>query len=225
MSQGHTKKGLYNLVAQIRDELGLTPNTAITNSEEIISQIPVIELDIIPIQNPALHGICSFGSGQQADIILLNSNRSNVERNFDCLHEFIHLHEHRGEHKETFYCYDCVSEKQDSFLEWQANEGAAELLVPYQDFIPRFWRSYVHSSLICPFDICESLAEHYHVPLRVITIRLESLAYELDQYRKGIPIDDIELLSRRQRERRGIHPTCYSALLSFPLEWNAVING
>lgn len=218
------KEKLYQCVSQIRDELGLPLNAVVTSAEALISRIPVLELDVIPIHNPALQGICCFGEGAQADIILLNSNRSLSERNFDCMHEYIHLHEHRGKCKKTFYCYGKVRDTQNSYLEWQANEGAAELLIPYKDFIPRFWTSYSYSSTIYPFDVCGSLADHYHVPQRVITIRLDSLAYEIDQYRDGVRIDDIELLSRRQRERRGINVTSYNALLDFPRSWYSVIH-
>jgi len=211
------KRELYNSIAQIREELGLTPYSTITNSVEIISQLPILELESIPIQNPSLHGICSFGEGEQADVILLNSNRTMIEQNFDCMHEFIHLHEHRGKQRETFYCYDHVLKKQDSFIEWQANEGAAESLVPYQDFIPRFCTLFSCTDILGPVDICGCLAEYYHVPPRVIDIRLDSLAYEIDQFRKGVPIEEVELLSRNQRKLRGIIPTNYRARIAFPL--------
>lgn len=65
--------------------------------------------------------------------------------------------------------------------------------------------------------------EHYRVTEQVINIRLNSLAYEIDQYRSGTSLDCLELLSRRQCKKRGITTSSYLALCDFSLDWNAAI--
>lgn len=49
-------------------------------------------------------------------------------------HELIHywFHPEQG----AFYPFSPAS--RDKEKEWQANEGAAELLLPYRDFVPRY---------------------------------------------------------------------------------------
>ena len=49
----------------------------------------------------------------------------------------------------------------DRFLEWQANEGAAQWLVPYQDFIPRFVACIDGHSDMSPYGAQEYFADYY----------------------------------------------------------------
>lgn len=51
---------------------------------------------------------------------------------------------HRDASKSPFLCGEYRFPQQDSFLEWQANEGAAEILMP--------WRQMVELVLECPPD-------------------------------------------------------------------------
>lgn len=67
---------------------------------------------------------------------MLNARHSVEELNFDCGHELIHLTKHRGLGLSSFHCFDTLKPKQDPFIEWEANEGAAELTVPYRSFLP-----------------------------------------------------------------------------------------
>ncbi len=162
----------------------------------------------------------SFGDENSDDIILLNSSRSCWEQNFDCTHEMLHLILHRKDKGQVFFCTDTVSDKQYPIIEWQANEGAAELLVPYQDFIPRFANLLRFNAV----GITSLLAEYYYVTTKVISNRIDNLAYEIDQYRAGRRIDQIKLLSHRQLKRIGITPTCYKAVLDFALDWDSEIS-
>ena len=154
--------------------------------------------------------------GDKMNTIVLNSTRSKSEQNFDCGHELIHLVRHRNKNNGIF---NCTTKSQNSFLEWEANEGSAQFLVPYQDFIPRF----LNLLNLGASGIQYTLAEYYHVTPQVINIRLDSLSYEIDQYKEGTCLDCLEVLSRTQRIRRGITPTCYQALCDFALDWDSAI--
>ena len=154
--------------------------------------------------------------------IALNSNRTPDMQNFDCMHEIIHYFFHEVPQQPRI-CYDGSYGRieQDSRIEWQANEGAAQFLVPYQDFIPRFLRLLDEPAGTC--CIQGLLADHYGVTPQVINIRIANLGYEIDQYRAGIPMNKITLLSKRKQIEAGIQPTSYRAMCGFALQWDAVI--
>lgn len=88
--------------------------------------------------------MCSPGKPGQEDIILLSSRLTCRERGFYAVHEWLHLCWHRDASKSPFLCGEYRFPQQDSFLEWQANEGAAEILMP--------WRQVVELVLECPPD-------------------------------------------------------------------------
>ena len=71
-------------------------------------------------------------------------------------------------------------------MEWHANEGGAELIVPHRDFIPRFLRElqYVRDNPDLFYDVRAKLADFYHVSYTVIENRINNLAYEIDKIRK-----------------------------------------
>lgn len=201
------KEKLYRNVDLIRSSFGLSLDTPI-NIITLLSTLKKYDIDFHNFKTPGLCGIAMVGD--KTDSIILNSNRSPTEQNFDCAHELIHLSIHRHI-QDNFNCFAKAKPKQNTFYEWQANEGAAQFLVPYQDFIPRFLSCRLHS--IC--NIQEILANYYHVSEYVISIRINNLSYEIDQYSEGVPLEDIKLLSRKQREKEGIRTTCYSAVCDF----------
>ena len=211
----NAKEDLYARVDLMRKNLGISPyNTAINTLELCERKISDVEIVYHSFETS---GFCGAAlAGDKENTIVLNSARTQNERIFDCGHELIHLVRHRHLNNGIF---NCSNKKQKSFLEWEANEGSAQFLVPYQDFIPRFI-SLLNDKAT---DIQGVLAEHYHVTPQVINIRMDSLAYEIDQYRKGTQLDCLELLSRKQRRQRGITPTCYQALCDFALDWDSAI--
>lgn len=213
----YTKKVLYARIDRIRQEFNVQNDEPISNVKKLLTDVPTIKIASVPFETTGLHGMCSFGKAGKADIILLNSNRSNSEQNFDCMHEYIHIHEHRNERKDSFRCYEKVTENQNSFLEWQANEGAAESLVPYRDFIPRFYNRFCELKQD-PSNgalVRSDLARFYHVSNYVIENRLYSLSYEIDQYSQGVPINQIIFLSHTQQRKNGIQSTNYNAECDF----------
>ncbi len=165
-------------------------------------------------------GVCGVAMvGKKVDTVILNSNRTPEEQNFDCGHEFTHLIKHR-KIQDYFKCFTSTKPWQNRFLEWQANEGSAQFIVPYQDFIPRFVDLLEQNTTWIP----GTLAEHYHVTVPVINYRIDNLSYEIDQYRAGKSINQLRLLSHNQLKREGITPTCYNALCDFALNWDSEIS-
>ena len=211
----NAKKDLYARVDLMRRNLNISSHTTAINTLELCER-KISDVEII-YHTFDTSGFCGAAlAGNKENTIVLNSTRSEIEQNFDCGHELIHLVRHRHLNNGIFNCFN---RNQNSFLEWEANEGSAQFLVPYQDFIPRFI-SLLNDKAT---DIQGVLAKHYHVTPQVINIRMDSLAYEIDQYRNGTRLDCLELLSRTQRRQRGITSTCYQALCDFELGWYSVI--
>lgn len=163
-------------------------------------------IEQLQFKTKALRGMASIGKNHRKDVILLNADRNKIEQNYDCGHEFIHLRIHRDLSQGSFHCIDAYYANQDPFLEWQANEGAAEFLVPYTVFIPFVKNHYEHmntSSDIISFK--EYAAGMFNVSSKVVEYRLESLKYEINQHLNGTCISNIEILSQSQQKKRGIN--------------------
>lgn len=145
--------------------------------------------------------------GENTTSIALNANRTETMQNFDCCHELIH-----------YFCHDikecqCVCAEKDSetktitqspYFEWQANEGAAELLVPYKTFIPLYVdlsRKYARSFPKTPPE--HELADIFHVTDTVIHNRILSLNYEIYQYMQHGDINKVILLSQNKQRQMG----------------------
>lgn len=197
-----TKAELYHQISLLRSRLHIqhypieSTNLCLTNG---------IWVDYMPMKTPGLRGIAVMGNASaEQDIILLKESSSAKENNFNCAHELIHLTLHRNNPKKTFQCYESVRNNQNSFEEWQANEGAAELLVPYRQFIPR----YVELCRKHRFDreskVVEELADEFGVLPGVIAFRIDNLNYEIACYLAGTPCEQIPLLSTTEQKKRQI---------------------
>lgn len=199
-----TKKDLYNQVDLLKQELGLEliPNIYPINSKEL-GQKYCKDLVIEEIPFPS-HYICGIlYKGNDTTSIALNSNREKCMQNFDCMHELIHYFFH-----DISYCQLMCSEKkitQDAYIEWQANEGAAQFLIPYQLFIPKYLeleKKYAHS--FWEDDSIEELAKLFNVSYWVIKNRISSLKNEILQYKQGTPIDSLVLISKSKATSLGL---------------------
>ncbi len=133
--------------------------------------------------------------------IFLNKEHTPQMQNFNCMHEMIHYLLH-GHGNETHVNTDEGTISQSSYLEWQANEGAAQFLAPYQLFIPKYaalaekyentiWDRHITRELCACFDLSE----------RTILNRISNLEYEIMQYQLGTEIDRIDILSKTGMEK------------------------
>lgn len=135
--------------------------------------------------------------GEISTTIGLNARRSAAGKNFDCMHELIHYWFHD---QNAFYCLDGM----DNHMEWQANEGAAQFLMPYQSFIPNY--CYLHDKLYANFAPQQAydmqiaaLAGNYMVGEMAVKFRMDSLKSEIAQYIDGVDINKIKVVSGRKR--------------------------
>ena len=209
-----TKQQLYRLIEKIRKDYGINCVPPY-DARRLCTSVFGLHLSKQELKTPRLRGMSHIPSKS----ILIDSRRSDEEQNFYCMHEIIHQTVHKSRPTKSYSCYDETLAEQNSYIEWEANEGAAQFLVPYQDFIPRFTALLKLNAS----GIQYRLAAYYHVTPQVINIRMNSLAYEIDQYCRGTCLTSLELLSRRQCKQRGIIATCYEALCDFGVDWDSVI--
>lgn len=234
------KAQLYNSINKIRNHLISNGFTYPLNIFDICSKYKNLSISAIPFKTKGLRGMAVLAQNDDdINCILVNSNISASEQNFHGIHELMHITFENDNSGQTFQCYEKTMPFQDAYKEWIANEGAAELLVPYTDFIPFFCNVYAdfkRSNGICKQkygdkDILSVLSSRYSVSDMVIKNRISSLSYEIDQFIKGISLQNVSLLSYTQQRRNGIIATNYvdiieSIMIQYvftPLEWDEVI--
>lgn len=195
-----TKETIYRTVDKLRYALGISSYPI--DAKLIVQNCcrdPKIEY-----LNFDTNDICGvLYKGDVSTTVALNQNRSESQQNFDCMHEGIHYFSH-----DISYCKCVCSEKvirQERSIEYQANEGAAQLLVPYELFIPEVMDLFNANMSSSDIDArIAELAGKYGVTDAVIAVRLRSLKYEISQYISGIPIERIRLLSDTRQKQEGI---------------------
>ena len=198
------KFGLYCEINKIRARFGINiSHYPIKIIDFIGKRMPRIRIGDQPFFTKGLHGMAVLGGDM--DFIILNSHRDEYERNFDCSHEFMHTELHRDGPSVTFNCFSEARPNQDSYIEWQANEGAAEFLVPSWALLPLIKANrQCLDSYEGIYELKKALAEYFFVTPMVIEKRLESLKYEIQQHLSGIPLEFIKVLSLSQQRQRGI---------------------
>lgn len=210
------KMELYNFISCLRKQY---PLLCYTKDRDIrnFCNVNNIELHLKDFDSKGLCGAAFVG--EKHDTIILNSCRNKVEMTFDFIHELIHTKKHRNLNEHFFACFDG---KQNTFIEWEANEGAAEFLVGYKIFIPLFcelYDIYVNNNALWEImygniTLHEELANRFCVTEMVIKNRINNLSYEIDQLKKGVDIEHIYLLSNNQQHRYNIQSTDYSNIIS-----------
>lgn len=139
--------------------------------------------------------------------IVLNSLRTDTEKNFDCAHEFVHLFLHKNE---DYNAFDCRDREQVPYIEWQANEGAAEILIPYRTFIPEFLAGFHNCTNKQEYwKLINYFSSKHNVTHSVVRNRIDSLKYEINQYENGIKIANLQILSSRQQQANNIYIPSY----------------
>ena len=216
LASGHisycTKEDLYKYISELKMYMQLSLGDVGLDFFSICKQIKNLDIRIVGFKDKSLRGL----SHPKDRIILLNSSRSEIERNFDCAHELIHVIKHKNENCQSFNCFDRLQPMQNSYLEWQANEGAAEMLVPYKVFIPLFCTNVTKCKGSLDYqNLKEELAEHFQVPVMVIELRIDNLKYEIQQFEQGCDVNHLCILSNNEQLRRGINVPSYNMKFEF----------
>lgn len=185
-----TKRELYQKIDTIRSRLPYIPKSLKTYQlqlQQMFSDLHVVQKEL---DSKKLSGMLLRG---EHSLIILNSSRNEISQRFTLTHEMIHYFLHQGTGQ--FFCQD----DDISPFEWQANEGAAELLVPYRLFLPLAARYHAVLQTNRRFAL-QNLARYFGVSPTIISHRLKSLSWELEQYQSGTPLKQICLLSRKKAD-------------------------
>jgi|AGTN01.1.fsa_nt_gi Predicted Zn peptidase len=188
------KKTLYKKVQDMRKLLGIELDDYPINIFEILQRLK----DIIDISyenlSLKLGGILIINEQPYKSAMLINSKRN---KTFSAAHELVHYLGHSE--NDTYLHLQGNSE----FIEWQANEGAAEFLLPYKLFIPDFYN--LSKRTFWTDEIIQILAEQYNVSTGQVATRIKSLEYEIKQYFAGVDIDKVVIMSKRKYEQELIY--------------------
>lgn len=177
------KDTLYAVIDDMRKMLGIELKDYPINIFKIIEQLKdVVDVSFDDL-NPKLGGMLIVNEQPNKSAILINVNRN---KQFSTAHELIH---YLGHGKDIAYLH---TNNKDS-IEWQANEGAAELLMPYKLFIPSFCEK--SKSIVSVDKIITLIALEFNVTKYIAKTRVQSLQYEINQYLLGISIDKINIVT------------------------------
>lgn len=147
-------------------------------------------------------------------VILLNENKSFVEQNYHGFHELTHILT-VDEPGTTLNCFGNTRPNQNSYIEWLANEGAAEFLMPYKEIL-------------------------YEISVSVIDLAIENRATDYNVFRnvklpaKVKPAEERRALTDEEQEwiRTTPHRAQTAAMIMMyaglrkseliPLQWNDI---
>lgn len=189
----------------MKQQFNINPSDYPLDIFEVCKHIKNVDIQAVPFHTADLRGMVSLAK-DKSDIhaILVNSNKSYEEQNFHGFHELMHIPT-VDQPGTLLRCYDTIKPNQDSYIEWLANEGAAEFVVPYQMLLPMIKSEYFSMTTGAgTWNFCEKHSKDFGVSPIVIQNRIDSLKYETYQYLNGIPLDQIEILSNNKQKKRGI---------------------
>lgn len=202
------KRQLYELISNEKQRLHITQQDYPINIFELCKKFKNVVIAEADFQTKNLRGLVRLASNKDENhVILVNGNKTFEEKNYHGTHEFTHILTIKDSPGTTLQCFDKVLPHQDSYIEWLANEGAAELLMPYKEVLPFIKRESqsFNESTFPILDLTEQLSSMYNVSFAVAQNRICNLSYEIWQYLHGFNIDEIEILSKSEQIKRNIN--------------------
>lgn len=172
---------LKNAVDNIRRVLNINLSDYPIDIYDVIEKFPYLQIYEQPFITDGLCGFLIRNKKPSASIIVINSNISSADKNFAICHEIIHYFCHPEKlTKKLLSAYN--KNVTETFREKQANEGAAELLIPKEIFISEMAnaREYYNDEDLA----IQNTAHLYNVAPEVIHRRIENLSkgeYEYGQ--------------------------------------------
>lgn len=163
-----SKNDLYDTVDKKIRSLGITYNNYPINSISLAKGIK--DNIIIEYHKFKSFSICGMlYKGDNISTIYLNSLRSGKGHNFDCMHELMHYWFHDSQ--DIICCDKSIS--QHKGREWQANEAAAQALMPVELFLQKY---HEYSGNI------SKLSDFFNVGETSIEYRIKNLKNEISKY-------------------------------------------
>lgn len=155
----------YSLIENKMKDLGIGEDDYPVDSIKIASLFKDnLHIEFLDFQSPSIGGVMYKGIHKSS--MALNNLRTKKGMNFDCMHELIHYWFHPTG---TNLCFDTGFTKQNNTREWQANEGAAEILMPKKLF-KRMYMDYRGS--------VKGLSDYFLVGEKAVTYRVSNLGLD-----------------------------------------------
>lgn len=192
-----SKSELYSAVEVLREEYGELSAEPFALAESLGIKIAVYRFDSRRFSGALM-------KGKNMSQIIINAWRSPEARRFTAAHELIHYFFHASD---NFFCSeDCAV----TALEWQANEGAAELLIPYKKFLPAFRN--IRSLYISDSEkALRVLAKSFGATPAMVRTLIQSLSPEIAQFESGVPLSKIRLVSKSHFQKTALPSVDISA--------------
>jgi hypothetical protein len=158
------KEELYKIVDDKLKSLGITEDSYPLDGLKIANAYKDrLEVIFQPFPSLNLGGLLYKDPEDKLSIIGINSLKSKKAQNFDIIHELCHYWFHpSGEH----LCYDSNFIYQNKSVEWQANEGTAQAIMPEILFKKRYiyWEGNINK-----------LSNHFFATTTAVKYRIENL--------------------------------------------------
>lgn len=127
-----TRRELHTFISGKRAEYGLTAaDIPVEPTELAACHGRTLVVEYAPFVSRKLRGMMCKGP---VSLIMLNARHGPEERRFGLAHELVHFW--CDEEDRALYTGPLSRSPETAFREWRANEGAAELLVPREVFVP-----------------------------------------------------------------------------------------
>lgn len=128
-----SKAELYRAIDSIRTHLSISLDDYPINLQKIIKKHPeIIQVEEVAFTTPHFGGLIIRREHPLPNVVVLNANGTSEDQNFALAHEIVHIFCHPNQN------HDYCPAKNHSWMDKQANEGAAELLMPFKLFIQYF---------------------------------------------------------------------------------------
>lgn len=182
-----SRSELYRAADRIREELYIKGNEPLVGLAMAAYGSYGTETFTAPFKTESLCGLSSPG---EPDIILLNRNKPENVQRFAMAHELIHTRLHRDKPC-AFLLTDPLAGR-DPVLEREANDGAAELLLPWREFIllMKDYRVSLGGNDYGAF--CRAVCPGKHVSSQVAEIRVRELWHVMQVYLATGSLDKAE---------------------------------
>jgi hypothetical protein len=163
--QGYVEKDeLYEIINDKLLSLNITEDCYPLNPFKVAKAYSgKLQIELKPFPTLSLGGLLYKDPDDVMSIMDINSLKSKKAQNFDIMHELCHYWLHpAGEH----LCYDSNFIFQNKGIEWQANEGAAQALMPEN----LFKQMYIYFN-----GDANKLSDYFIVSKRAVEYRIKNL--------------------------------------------------
>jgi len=205
-----TKLDVYNMADVVRVELGKSARKPLDPFSVVYKYPDTLGIKFHRFDSEKIGGFIVKNDPQyDKSFIILNATKPPESKKFNCCHELVHFFKHPCD------SYTCASYLNNSDpFEYQANECAAELLIPYRDAVPFIAAQWEEALSVVKTDpqfgdlpfgfIPIRISKRYGVSEKIAEYRITSLDYEVFQYFNGTDIDRLQIVSRRKQDQYRI---------------------